>query len=559
MVRGYYFLLGGVFLLACVMAIPDIATALLMVTLGLAFPIVFAASLFAYGLCLLPAVLMWRDAGHRFAGGALSLFLIGALAYSPGVSGRRQAEEFARTQQADDRLPSAPVTAASIEIRRPLAQYDKTFLDNEACGKECRAAALYNGLKWVRVVMRSRQRRGDQSTSTFYSVERGDKCAGLAPAAPDAACVVIAPDTGDSPDLTLDLTVEELRGARGAFQLMRARTIKRMVARRASAPQVTLRQTEVIFDVAATPAMFAPRFRGINSAGVEIVAHEWRANGISLQDTLSKLGFSMTPKNGAPAMEQKPTDWRSGVNETLTRELVAVLDLSQKEPFNAQQAQVVSNWVMHARMERDWTPGMIALLRRIARDDRLRVPTFFDQIFERQPVVTTALMPDILEILERQEATRAYTLASSAAYTFPRIEPALLKPHAAKIVALIGKRPDLRDVLLPAVGRLGVDPTPYLLPLDANAKDYERKLRGACYAEAQWAPNLIGPLKEKLTAATSKRDRPQILVAALVRLGERDFVARTLDAQDRDDARLLRRIDSLNARRNAADAICAML
>ena len=109
-------------------------------------------------------------------------------------------------------------------------------------------------------------------------------------------------------------------------------------------------------------------------------------------------------------------------------------------------------------------------------------------------------------------------------------------------------------------GRLGVDPSPWLLPLDPAAKDYWSKLRGACYAEKQWAAKLVGPLKELLDTPRQNRDQRNAIYAALVNLGERDYVTQRLQASaERDDKRILKRIDSLLARRQfGPDAICTL-
>ena len=329
-----------------------------MATLGLALPLMFAAVVFSYALCLLPAVYYWsRGGAARARGLALSIFAFVIFAYAPGTIGRQQAEEYAAAQQQGDHAPTGPVSASSLEIRRAKDSYDDAFQGSEACGPECRAAAVYNGLKWIRVIMEGRERRDIVETTTFYSVEHGEKCAALEAAKPDAVCVVIAADSREQADLTVDLRPIEIRnGVAPVNSLMVVRGVKRAIARQAGGSAELLRQTDIRFEVAMRPTVLAPNFSGINSKGIAIQRHEWRVNKLTLRDTLTSLGFRLTPRDGEAAIDDKPKNWRDGVNEPLTREMLAVLDLPQTQAFNEQQGAIVSSWVMHARQIRDWSP-----------------------------------------------------------------------------------------------------------------------------------------------------------------------------------------------------------
>ncbi len=329
-----------------------------------------------------------------------------------------------------------------------------------------------------------------------------------------------------------------------------------------------LRQTQVDVDVPLSPTIVGPKFSGLNSSGVALMTQREKFNRQTLANVLEKLGLSANPAPGEIAANSGPKDWREGIDEAMTREVVSALDLKQTTPFNAQQAAPIFNWIMHARNIEQWTPAPMALLRRIVNDRRLRAPTVFDQIFERHPEVTRALLPDILGLIEQEGLGPDYTPARQAAYTFPRLDPALLKPHAAQIIALLGRDQATHDILLPAVGRLGVDPRPYLLPFEDDATNsqfnFQPRARAACYAEKQWASVLIDPLRRAIEAAPRKsrlrRDIWGALLGALAHLGNSEFVDQWLAQRDDAESKRLRNeIQRRLADKRSPDAVCSLM
>src|SRR5262249_52626115 len=147
-----------------------------------------------------------------------------------------------------------------------------------------------------------------------------------------------------------------------------------------------------------------------------------------------------------------------------------------------------------------------------------------------------------------------------AAYTFARIDPDLLAPHAQRILALREKHIKLRDILLPAVGRLGVDPSSYLLPI---AHDIEG-VRAVCFAETRWAPMLIPGVRD-VASANARMPNPDIsygsfgeaVLKTLVKLGDAEFVRQYLVQRgDADAKRLAKRIDYELNHPRGKDSLC---
>ena len=231
-----------------------------------------------------------------------------------------------------------------------------------------------------------------------------------------------------------------------------------------------------------------------------------------------------------------------------------------RDSFNDDQSRVISDWLTAARQIKNWAPDQMVLLRRIALDQRIRVPTDLHQIFERHREVAEALLPDILDLLEAHGVTNDYTVERQAAYTFARIDPDLLAPYARRILALREKDSKLWRILLPAVGRLGVDPSSYLLPIGYDIEG----VRAACFAETRWAPLLIPGLRDAVSANAhiqtpdiSRGSFGQAALKALAKQGDAEFVRQYLAQRDDADAkRLAQRIENELKRPSGTDSLC---
>ena len=225
-----------------------------------------------------------------------------------------------------------------------------------------------------------------------------------------------------------------------------------------------MRQTEITVETPIRPALFGPTIQSGHSGGVDAVRDDYTINPLTLGGVLTRLGYSLRPTGGRPSRLAE-AQFESPVDDSMTREMIAVLDLPSDAPFNDQQMAVLFSWIQHARHVKEWTPDLIAVLRRFVRDQRVRRPTFFPQIFAGRPEVAEALLPDVLDMIEIDGIGKDYTPAREAAYRLGDIDEELLKSHADRLVALLDKGPDVRAILLPIVGRIGVDPLPYLAPI----------------------------------------------------------------------------------------------
>ena len=556
--------------LTLIMSGSDVGLMVVMGTLGFGFPLVFSATGLLYALASAPAVALWEEGrSARATGLALAVVLIAAAAFAPDHFGRRQAERSAQGLMSADHGPDAAVAAASLEIRRPENDYDGIFIGQDACGPECRAALASGALQWVRVTMDRPSGSRGKANGAFYRALHGSDCAVPGGATPSdtTVCVVVAEDTRAPAELTISFEDLPLSPQESVpMQLSRITSARTVVAFRSTGgeQQEVLKQTEVTYSVPVAPTLVGPRFDGMHSEGVDF-APKWRTvNKITLAGVLEQLGYPSAAATDATSKQKIQDDWRTNIDDVGTREMIAVLDVPQTEPFTPQQMKPVSDWIMHARNVREWTPDLLALLRRIVRDRRIRAPIFVDQIFASKPSVATALLPDVLDMIALEGITNDYTPARQIAYTFPRIDPQILKPQAARIVALLGKGGGVEAILLPAVGRLGVDPLPYLTPFSDDISkrsiySASPRVLGACRSEKPWASELVGSLRAELGASQAPRDRDHrnLILKALANLGDHDFVTQRLEAEANPDSERLRKeIENDLKRPDATDWLC---
>ena len=85
--RIYLIIMAILAVLSVIFAIPDLGMMLIFLTIGLALPFMFVATLLYYGACLFPAVALWKS--DRNLGLALTVLLFGAAAWLPGFQAAR--------------------------------------------------------------------------------------------------------------------------------------------------------------------------------------------------------------------------------------------------------------------------------------------------------------------------------------------------------------------------------------------------------------------------------------------------------------------------------------
>jgi hypothetical protein len=217
--------------------------------------------------------------------------------------------------------------------------------------------------------------------------------------------VVDAAEPGDPANLVVDFITPI--GSEQAFRC-NLRTVVRkraVIVRIGNTDQAseTMRQTEITVETPIRPALFGPAIQSGHSGGVDTLRDTYNINPLTLGGVLTHLVYSLRPTDGVPSRLAE-AQFRMPVDDSMTLEMIAVLDLPGDAPFNDQQVAVLFSWIQHARNVREWTPDLIAVPRRFLRDRRVRRPPFFYQIFASRPEVAEAVLPDVLDMIEMAPA-----------------------------------------------------------------------------------------------------------------------------------------------------------
>jgi hypothetical protein len=563
--RFYTIVLSILVVLTTIMWLPNAALILLLYTFGLGIPIALAVTWLLYWLCLFPLFATWHQGGRARAGGAIvSLALCGALALMPAYFSEGQAELAATAIGSTNFAPREVAAASTLEIRRPRDDESRSrfFADGTLCGIECRSLLLTDKLHWVRMVVQQSNAgspSGQQPRATFYVGAQGEDCAiPGSPASANQRCVLIRPDNQEPADLVVDYhggSTKQLSGARDTLYYQ-WKGWKRVTvsASAADGGQAIYRRTWPKLAILGAPFAVAPKMRQMSSSGYEIVRRDRTFGATTLRDVLAAVGLPVPDDVPGAAVSGtvEPKSWKDGISDEMTRQVIAVLDLTGSETFNEEQSSVISKWVTHARSIQQWTPELIELLRRISSDKRLRSPTFVDQIVARNRDVARALLPNLLMVIREEGLGRDYTVARQVAYKMARLDEDLLVPHRDEIVALLDRDRQTRETLLRVIGRIGIDPLPYLAPFSADleAKENYPRIHGACYADERWSAVLIPALRTALNV--SKKQPPwrlgeyrEAILKTLAKLGDRNFVSLELaSGRYADGARLWKGIES---------------
>lgn len=312
------------------------------------------------------------------------------------------------------------------------------------------------------------------------------------------------------------------------------------------------------------PTLFGPELTGMSSRGLGPLWMHQRIGPLDLGATLRALGFKLPDLEALRAESKTAPRWSDPPAVDDTRQVVSILDLPGEAEFTRDQQEVVARWVAAARSWRKddgWTPDRVALLRRIVREPRARNVWALDQVIAESPTVAQAVVGDVLDRSEAQGFAEARPWAR-AWYGLDDVDPATLAPHRDRILALLAANPDERSRLLPLVGRLGVDPGPYLLPMSA---DLDRRLlsdraRGACRAESRWASALVPPLRDLLATLdldnSSDRDVAELASLALLRHGDQVWVEANLPGRGKEGARLWRNLQGRLRAMKEPETLC---
>lgn len=578
----FIYLIAMIFLtiVAWVMgSFPDLAITIVWVTFGLGIPLVCAATFPPYMVALLPVVAALPSRRAALLALPVSAILALAWALGPNFVSNRQAETAAAALARADLDATAQYTGLplprSLEIRRPK-DYDyrlrNGILPPQQCTYPCAELLMSGQVAWVRIVTVSyhRDRLGraarEVTSSTFYKVAEGPDCAapGVSGEVPAGRCVVFAQDDGEVAALVAELTeklgISRIKVEKRALFSPIGERMLTLKRRDGDQEKPLLSQTEFHFRIVREGSFLTPGLGGVGQVG-QLASFAIRGqvyNAIDMAMDLRRVGYDVPPR---PEVQRRSVSQRccEPPSDDDALAVISALDLPSDHKFSDEEARTIRNWVWGARSYKEWPAERIALLRRIVRDPRVTFDTRFGDVFARHEAVTKALLPDVLDLAAKMSPDGSDT-ARSAAIRMSKVDPAILKPYAERILGYVRQGGAAGQAMLGAVGRLGIDPSPYLLPLEAAKGDYDHaRLHAACKSELRWGPVLIPHLRALVTerALAEKRVKIESVLRTLLRFGDRDFVMAAIDRSNWDKAGHLRRLlDSQFSKFGPSERLC---
>lgn len=453
------------------------------------------------------------------------------------------------------RRPQLGKLRCQLTRRKQNFQYGLggNMLPEEPCSAFCRSLLLGGEANWVRIVMVDNSK--DESPvfrgtgdSTLYVAATGAACAVPGePATKDERCVVFAADHGEPAGLVTEiaetLEIKQLQVGIGALFKPIGERVVTMKQRWHGGLIEVLRHTEVQFDVIMKGSLLGPEFRGMGSGGLEFAKVPMQFNKIDFSALLRSAGYTLT-EVPEPADGEAPS-WRDAPSPDQSRAVRSLLDLPGEAPFNTEQSKVIVDWIMHARTYKERSPERIEFLRRIVRDERVTHLPFFDQVFSRNPAVSAALMPDVLDRIEAMGEERNLDPGYEGAVAMRQVDPTILTPYATRILPLVNRSGRIGKVMIYAVGRVGVDPAPYLRPMrqEKDGHIIDSKVHASCLAEAKWGPSLVPMLRALVTDEELAKPQARIegVLQALMRHGDAVFVEQAIARSKWVDAERQRR------------------
>ena len=272
-------------LLSAFVGLKDVGVAIMMVSLGFGFPLLFAPTPIPYLIALTPLLIAKR---WPILGIATSCLAVGAVAFLPSVISRYAVKEFSAEASRDSVSIDIGGAAKKIEIRNP----DSGTL---ACDKTCTALLLSQQVDWVRFVF-IRQPSNKIWNREFYVAGRGQQCR-LPLAHPAPSCVVFGSDSGEAADLVID----NQRGSRPQSNEFPKSVMGDVPEHRIIATLAESQHNKVVFDEVSydlptfrMPTLITVHFSGMSSGGFELARDTYPENMLTIDHVFKALGYNPT-------------------------------------------------------------------------------------------------------------------------------------------------------------------------------------------------------------------------------------------------------------------------
>lgn len=556
----YFIVLGITGVLAAIMSIKDMAIVVLFVTLGLGFPLLFSATVFLYLLCFLPLVVSWIERPKRLMAGALTTLALATVALLPGYLSIRERDAYAARLAAVQIIPTAKQPFRTIEIQNGQGAYPDfsgNYGSTKGCDTVCRTLLENGEADWIRIAATGKKdSNGTFDSNTLYVSASGEACRVHGSSNPTPPhCVLLQPDNNMQPALLIRLESGYGDGLSADKQTAKSPLTgwRRITAISGSNyhGDPFLRAQEQNFDQTFMPSIIGPTLAGMSSSGFEFMKSQTKIAPIDYETTMRKLGFKVEIAP-APVLDPKKLSWQREPTDAEIRGALSTLNLPGNTPFNQAQNDAINEWVMYARIYKDWTSDRLEIASRVLADKRIGNAGFFDQVFTK-PAVAALLLPRVLNEVEAGDISGPRYPLKSALWAIDRVDLQVLKDNKAQIVSILkgDKFGEFGRSFIYAASLVGENPLPYLAKFDGK-KDGNISIKAICLAQPFGAPAYITELRRRIEGERMKGEWPSETVKqvlnALVIHGDDAFVATIVNnsnwrSKDRMMTDMIRNLD----------------
>ncbi len=490
------FIVAYLFALALTMLFSaEVDSSIVFLTFLFAFPLFVAApNLAIYGLPIGLAILMAHTGVNRTVARFIGLAGVALIAVVPVYLSEKAAREQAARFASGDVIKSGYPSVRHLEIRQPYKTSGKsTPLRHASCGSICQKLLTGSEMDRVTVTALGSGRRVLHAVT--YAFEPRPSCPNL-DVAPDlylahtkwlnrrGRCIVTVPSDQAGPSqltvslLTADDYLAFIEGIeeKDLGPELHVRRMEISDPTRSPADRLRFRKTEVQTKILSFPFRIT-----IGTRRLELWFEAARRPLIvNWFDTEGVLGEQLGFKLAVPNVE-KGSDMQLEISNLLAR--------PGNEAVSAVHGGLITEYAKSLKAKAELSASEIETLRRLIADNRFRDLYFVASVLRKFPELAERFVPLIVDRLSVPTPESRGHSHSAFASVLTGVDPAKLRPYAARLVEIIDKdRQWTTAPLLNVIGRLGVDPEATFAHALLSRSQTVRgnALLGLCLADPQW-------------------------------------------------------------------------
>lgn len=473
----------------------DTGLYIILLSFGLTLPLFIAApNLAIYGLPIGLAMVMAHTGVNRTVARLIGLAVIVLIAVMPGHLSEKAVREQAATLARGDVVKSGTPSVRHLEIRQPYKISGKSApLRHASCGAICQK--LLTGSEMDRVTVTALGRgRGVLHTVT-YAFESRPSCPNL-DVAPDlylahtkwlnrrGQCIVTVPSDQAGPSqLTVSLlTADDHRqlidgiDKKDLGPRLHVRRLEISDPTRSPEDRLRFRKTEMKTKVLSFPFRITIESRGLYM-WFEAARRPFMVNQF---DAEAELREQLGVKLAVPHVEE-------GADMQL--EISTLLAQPGNEVVSAVHGGLITEYAKSLKAKAELSASEIETVRRLIADNRFRDIYFVASVLGKFPELAERFVPQIVDRLSVPTPESRGHSHSAFASVLTGVDPAKLRPYAARLVEIIDNdRQWTTSPLLNVVGRLGVNPEATFAHALLSRSHTVRgnAVLGLCLADARW-------------------------------------------------------------------------